>query len=467
MTAIAPWFVLPTQSKRCEQAVVLGAGLAGCHVAFELAERDVHVQLLDAGVNVAAGASGNTVGIVKPFVTREPHDTNAFYLSAFDFLINRLTNNASLKRQAEFNACGVLQLLEHRYPENKAYQVCDAAQASKIAGLPIDSHAIYFARGGYLNPKALCSAIVKHPNIDLQLNTPISDMVRKHSQWQLQQAGDKPPIVCDTLILANGEQLNRFDQTRELPITPARGQTSCFAMNTMHDRQTLPEYLLSDNEPSSGAMHTGVLQTVVTGKRYAIPCDSSVIVGASFARNNQNTELTDEDHAANLQGLTSLLPSIDVRADAIAGFCGTRATTPDRLPDVGPVPDFQAYRQNYELIRNGLPAEEFKNATYQDNLFVIGGFGSRGIVSAPYCAMLLAEHICNVKTPENTPASNASESNSSVSISTASSSSTSNPSENQDRSAGDLSSWSTLIHPGRFIIRDLKRARPLIYSNQQ
>lgn len=422
-TTTKPWFVLPDKPVSCEPVVVLGAGLAGCHTAYELAERNIKVLLVDGNNHIAGGASANPAGIVKPYLTRSPCLSNDFSAAAFAFLLNRLENNPSLQVQSQFKACGVLQLIERSYTNDQAYRTCTPTQASDIAGLSIDKDAIFFPRGGYLNSQALCSAMIQHPNIDVQLNSFVKRIEHNNAQWtltievpsaRLSAANDEKltskTLNCNSLVLANGEHLNRFKQTQLLPVTAARGQTSQFKTDSANQ-----------------------LRTVVTGKHYAIPMNNHVHAGATFTRDDDSKKLQEIDHNANRSGLSTLLPELRSEQKATSGFCGIRATTPDRLPLVGPVPNFIAYQQDYKLIKNGLPDKKFKAATYQSNLYVIGGFGSRGIVSAPYCAMLLAEQLCKNTTSATRPET--------------------------------LARWSTLLHPGRFAIRALKRNHALIYSD--
>lgn len=412
MTTHAPWFASPTAGGIDTPVVVLGAGLAGCHTAYELASRNVKVLLLDAGDFVASGASGNSVGIVKPFVTRRPSNADQFYTAAFEYLLQRLSNDTSLRDESEFNACGVLQLIDKGYPDNSAYRLCTCEQASQIAGEQINSEALFFARGGYLNPQSLSAALLKHQNIDVQLGIAVSQINRADSEWLL--ATNDKTIKCKTLILANGENINQFAQTKELPITAARGQTSRFNLDNIK------------------------LRTVVTGKHYAIPQRNGLVVGATFTRDDKSRHVNDADHNQNRSGLDTLMPSLAVADAAATGFCGIRATTPDRLPIVGPVPDFKAYQKDYKLIKDGLPAHQFVTAKYQKNLFVIGGFGSRGIVSAPYCAKLLATQLCQTDSTLETC---------------------------NTTKLNTLTHWATLLHPGRFMIRALKRNNPLVYSD--
>ena len=206
--------------------------------------------------------------------------------------------------------------------------------------------------------------------------------------------------------------MNKFSSTCALPIVAARGQSSRFAV--------------------SG---NAVLKTVVTGKRYAIPDGKSVIIGASFVRDQTDTQIRRCEHEQNRTGLNTLIPTIDIDPEALSGFCAIRATTPDRFPVVGPMPQLSGYPENYARLSDGLPGHRFPNASYYKGLYVISGFGSRGIVSTPYCANLLADYLLGSADQNR---------------------------KNSDEDSEILSSWSAQLHPGRFKVRDLRRTRGLI-----
>jgi len=412
-----PWFALPTTSSHPlntqfleTPVIIVGAGLAGCHLAFALAQQNVPVLLLDAASTVAAGASSNDAGIVKPFVTRDTSAADQFYRAAFDYLLEQLSVNTPLAQHASFNPCGVLQLLNNPYPANASYASCTSMEASALAGVTLGCDAIHFSPAGWLNPAGLCHGLVQHKNIDLGLRTAVQSIRASNNGWLVDTQSrttdnssarmverDKT-LECHQLILATGECLNQFTQTSDIPVMPARGQTSRF--------RTIGE---------------NPLRAVITGKRYVIPHGHDLIVGASFKRGSINRDIQVDEHDQNRQALNELLPIIKISDTAVAGFSGIRATTPDRLPVLGPMPDLSSYPDDYALIKNGLPAARFPAASYHSGLSVIGGFGSRGIVSAPYCAKLLTDYLIN-------------------------------------NNGQQLAQWASLLHPGRFMVRTLKRA---------
>ena len=86
------------------------------------------------------------------------------------------------------------------------------------------------------------------------------------------------------------------------------------------------------------------------------------------------------------------------------------------------MPDVPAYRRDYADIRHGRPVESHAPATYRRGLYVLGGLGSRGFQTGPLAAEVLADQMTGQ--PSALPAS-----------------------------------LLAAIHPGRFLIRALKRGR--------
>ena len=435
-----PWFQLPdapdlinsTLGSKTNPFVVIGAGLAGCNLAYELAQRHQHVLLVDKGNTVPDGASGNSAGIVKPFVTRAPSTAAHYFTAAFNYFLYRMQQQA-FAQAADFNQCGVLQLVQKSYPPNAVYTCTTPAESSALAGVTINSHGIFFDKAGWINPAAFCAALVAHDNIQTRFNCRVDEIAPDDTVWRLSctqlsaseaHTGDKTgreieaskhshTINTSQLILTNGASLLAFRQTQAIPITAARGQVSIFS-----PVKPLP------------------LKTVISAKHYFIPSQNNLHVGASFSRDNTQEDIDETDHQQNLNGLNALNSGIAVNPTPSGGFVGIRATTPDRLPVVGPVPDADAYRQEYALIKNGLPAERFKPASYHTGLSVLGGLGSRGIVLAPYCARLLSDWLCStLPVIENR----------------------SDSAEQTDMTA-TLQANSDLLRPARFIIRQLRRA---------
>ena len=391
-----------------EPIAILGAGLAGCWLARLLAERGIVVRLIDAQANVAAGASGNAAGIVKPHVTRTPCLAMDFHIAAHRCLLQQLESMPELRQGSDgdtlFNGIGVLQLIGKAYPASMHYDCLNCTEARGIAGIPLSSTALHFQDSGWLDPGALCRELVRHPGIVMSTGCHATGIARcneplRQAYWQLtiRQGQD---VKASRLVLACGDSLGEFPQTRALPIVAARGQISRFLMKA---RETVP-------------------RCVISGKHYVIPDGQSVLVGATFDRDVVDDRIHLQDHARNLAGLRETLPCLQVHETASAGYAGVRATTPDRLPLVGPAPNMDRVSTVYADLKHGRTLDQYPALPCPEGLFLLGGLGSRGIVTAPMAATILADMLTGVGT------------------------------ESWDR-------WAPLLNPARFRVRDLKRGK--------
>lgn len=397
---------------------IVGAGLAGCWLARILAEKGVPVCLYEKNDQVALEASGNPAGIVKPFVTRSLSSGMSFHCLAHQFLLDRLAE-FNLEYASGFNRSGVLQLVHSVYEESQYYSCKTEDAGTRIAGINTHSPSLLFKDGGWLNPNALCNALVQHPLITLRTGFELAgiDDSTDNKNHQLSFT-NKERVFSHHTVFTVGSAIQLLPGHSDIPLTPARGQISYF------------EFLDSSR----------TLNCVVNGKHYAIPTSKGVYVGATFERDSTNSNVTEKDHLSNLNGLKELLPDLKVHEVASRGYAGIRATTPDRLPLLGPLPDFKLAREIYGDIRHGKSLECYAPLPCKKGLYMLGGLGSRGIVTAPLCAQLLANHLlgANGDIPDTDRLSE--------SLAT--------------RENFDLNGWAPQLNPVRFLIRQLKRNQP-------
>ncbi len=393
----------PVSPDSSDPIVVIGAGLAGCWMARTLAESGASVVVLDQAIAAACGASSNPAGIVKPFVTRSPCLAMNFYVEAHRYLIKQL-HAWNLTEACNFTVCGVSQLVEKPYPQSAHYEVIAATDAEHEPGLHGERNAIHFKQSGWLNPAALCNALLEHPLIKIQTDCTVSSITNNEDvtgstanqkKWHI-SLEDNPEMQTSHLVVCAGVSLPAIGITSTLPVTPARGQISRFAL-----------------EAGSTS-----LQKVVSAKHYVIPDGDTVMVGATFNRDDTRSAVLPEDDAANLAGLAETLPALRVRPSAIESYAGVRATTPDRLPLVGPLFDPERVAHAYADLKHGRKLDTYPPLPTLDGAYVLGGLGSRGIVTAPFAAKLLADLMLG---------------------------------------GTHINAWSTLINPARFLVRRLKR----------
>ena len=404
-----------------EPAIIVGAGLAGCWLARTLAEAGLPVVVLEASTHSASGASSNPAGIVKPFVTRSPGLAMHFYVQAHQLLLERL-KSWNLLEACAYVECGVVQLVEQAYPASQHYVNLSPEAVQAELGVPVDAHGLLFKQAGWLNPAALCHALLQHENIQLRVGCSVQSIEDgAASRWQVRCSNE---VVLHTshLTLCTGVALNGFSQSEQLNVMPARGQLSRFSIDS-------PALVDSPAFADGPAFE---LERVINGRHYIIPDGKSLIVGATFYRGNGCGEVMPEDDEVNRQGLTDTLcgPSMGrtegchvtdtVSSQAVQAYAGVRATTPDRLPLIGPLPDAVECQRIYADLHHGRNLSAYPTLPIHPGLFVSGGLGSRGIVTSPMAASLLADHMTG---------------------------------------GNKLTEWAPLVNPARFQIRALKRLR--------
>ncbi len=382
-----------------DPVVIIGAGLAGCWMARTLAEAGIRVTMLDKAPYAAGGASSNPAGIVKPFVTRAPCLAMSFYVAAHRYLREQLLA-WDLVDVCGFTDCGVAQLVDKPYPTSAHYTNLAPSEMQDALGVQSNGHAIHFEGAGWLNPAALCSALLEHELISLQCECVMTTMSCTQTtpvRWQI-DLEHKPAITASHVVICTGTSLPDIPISCSLPVTPARGQISRFKLES----------------------ESPLLRTVISGKHYVIPDGRTVLVGATFSRGNSFAGVVTKDNIANASGLGETLPALNIQPTAVEAYAGVRATTPDRLPLVGPLPDAKRCAAAYADLKHGRNYHAYPTLPVHASAYVLGGLGSRGIVTAPFAARLLVDFMLG---------------------------------------GYSINAWSPLINPARFQIRDLKRGK--------
>ncbi|MBU3693623.1 MAG: tRNA (5-methylaminomethyl-2-thiouridine)(34)-methyltransferase MnmD [Rhodocyclaceae bacterium] len=392
-----------------DRALVIGAGIAGASVAAALALRGIAVTVLEAE-RLAAGASGNPLGVVRP----EP--------SGLDHPISRLTamgtlwlrgwlegrwRARSLGTGAEAqpptvhaDRCGAIRLprddkharrlREHAEASPPEWmQWLGAAEASDRVGAPVAGDGVWIAEGWNVRPPDLVAALLAASGAAVlagrvrsiaPADVPTGSRLVSSNHACVTPGGDSRPadgtyvpVTTDAVPEPGGLgpsgsggrpawRVTLGDgTTTEWPlivIANAFGVSGHIALPLRHVRGQLSWTEGGDGE---------VLQAIVCREGYVTPAvDGRNIVGATFQRDDADLAPRDEDDRTNQWRLSRLLPGWADRPLGPARV-SVRAATPDRLPLVGAL---------------------------APGLYASLGHGSRGLTCAPLCGELIASMVC-------------------------------------------------------------------------
>ena len=399
-----PWFLLPETACAERHAIVVGAGLAGAACARALAERGWRVEVLERN-GIAGDASGNPAGVLMPRLNAVMDAAARFHLSAF---LNTVAWLAALEQRGldtGFRQTGVLQLDRRRRHVGRIHPALPAevvaalerAAAEARAGLPLAGDALFYPLGGWLPPRRLCRRLLDHPGITVRTATAVRDLAFADGRWHL--ATPNGTVSAPTVVLANGAAATMAAPEAQWNLQGVRGQVS-WLQAPRHAWPALP----------------------VSGDGYATPTDEDfLLIGATFDTACADPALRECDHQANLARLRESLPSLAGFAVA-GGRVGFRTSSPDRLPLIGPVPDTAWYREAYRELRHGPRRRPLPPARYRPGLYVTTAHGSRGLSTCPFAALQIAALLEHEPLPL-------------------------------------LRDTGYRVHPGRFLVRDLKRRR--------
>ena len=371
--SMPPWFRPPQAAIPERRAIVVGAGLAGATSAFALAERGWQVQVIEAGTGVAAEASGNPAGVLMPRLNADMDAGARFHLAAFLNTVAWLEALEGRGLDTGFHRSGVLQLDIRRRHVRRIHpalppDVVTAVEreaAQSLAGRPLAGDALFYPAGGWLSPPHLCRQLLDHPAIEVRTGMAVEQLLPADDRWRLHT--DTTILEAPIVILANGAAAMDTLPGLHWNLQRVRGQIS-FLDAPRTDWPALP----------------------VCGDGYVTPTgDPFLVIGATFDSSCHDPALREADHRANLDTLRQSLPTLAAHPVS-GGRVGFRTTSPDRLPVLGAVPDADFFRTAYADLRHGPHRRPLPPARYLPGLHVTSAHGSRGLATCPFAAMQLA-----------------------------------------------------------------------------
>jgi tRNA 5-methylaminomethyl-2-thiouridine biosynthesis bifunctional protein len=341
-----PGAVPPTPTFKARRIAIIGAGIAGAATAHALAQRGHAVTVYEAADSPAQGASGNHVGVFRPLPSLD--DNRLARLLRHGFLLGR--RRFCAMQEAKLGWTGVLHIArdakhektQQRIAEQHALpaEFCrfvDRAAASELAGWPVEMGGWWFPQSGWINPPSLVRALLA--SLDVRCGRRIAQLSE---------------IDADEIVIANGIDAAALAPDFKLPIRAGRGQVSL-----------VPEAA------------TPAFDIVVTRLGYVTPAlDGLRCAGATTQSGDRDLAPRLDDHVENLNRLDMALPGFGQGLDpaGLQGRVSIRPMSPDRLPIVGPL-------------------------SASAGLWIIDGFGARGLVFAAICAELLASQISGEPLP--------------------------------------------------------------------
>lgn len=348
---------------------IIGAGIAGCLLAKNLADRGIEVSLIDSATRAGTGASGNRQGAmyVKPGV--EFNDQTRLALASLLFSQRFYTSHGG----QHWHPTGLLQMAwsprEHErqqqllkrnsYPADIMFSV-NQGTASQLTGVDTPAGGIWFPGNGWIEPAKLCDALIAHPLINKVFNFSVDGLTSTDNIWRV-SAGDHADILATRVVICAGHLSPE--------LIPGAG---IYRFKSIRGQVT---HLHHEDLKAPNA--------VICGQRYVNPTNGGIAVtGATFDLRDDNPQTTEASHYENIMELQTMLPTMLRSPDRLTGHLDNlegktafRCTTHDYQPVAGELYDAQE-----NAVTGG---------------YLLTGFGSKGLTYAPLLAEYVADILCN------------------------------------------------------------------------
>lgn len=336
--------------------VVIGAGIAGASLARAFAALGHRATVVEAE-HAGAGGSGFPAALVTPRLDAGDSEIAALHAQAlaragalYAAVPEAVVAHGVLQlEQAARDAGRYRKIADQDLWPAGTMTVVDAATASAHLGEGVETGGLMMASALAVRPAPVLEAWLSEAN---RVTASVERIEQTAKGWRLLSAEGDLILAADVVVVAAGWGTAALADY--LPLSPVRGQADWVDVEA----------------------ETFVPPVAWGG--YRVPTGEGFLFGATHDRGRVDTAASAEDTARNLATLSARLPETAVlMPGTMHSRAAIRATTPDRLPLAGAVPD-------------------------RPGLYVLGGLGSRGFCVAP----LLAEHVAALATGTPSPLPN-------------------------------------------------------------
>ena len=332
--------------KGAYDVVVIGAGVAGCCCARELARYDLGVLVVEAGNDIACGATRANSGIVHGGYDPEPGTLKARYNLAGSKLyptwaselgFSYMRNESLVVGFDEADRAALEGLLargEQNGVEGLSLISGDAARELEPCLAPEVTCALRVRTGGICNPYEVALASLENAianGVELALCSSVERVEKAGDGFVVTLAAGRR-VAARAVVNAAGvhaDEIHNQLSARKLKITPVRG-----------------DYLLFDTAVDAHFSRTVFQVPTAKGKGVLVSPTTAgnLFVGPSATGQSDKDKLatSTDDLAAIVEGAKRTWPGASTRG-VITNFCGVRAKGTDHDFVIGEADDVPGF----------------------------------------------------------------------------------------------------------------------------
>ena len=329
--------------------IIVGGGIAGISIAFELLKRNEEIMLIDKNTNAASEVAG---GIINPIVFRRTTKSwriDEMLPEALSFYsdFEKKCNSQFLKKIVIRRFFSSKQEAETwgKKQKKEAFRdyLAELTEEDSLFSKVKNEFGSGRVKNAYwINPKKF----IKEAHAFLKKETIYKKETFEYNKIDLTKKKYKN-IPFTRIFFCEGHQVKNNPFFNQLPISWTKGQLLTIRSQNLYNK------------------------TLLNRKCFVLPREKDVfLLGATYEWNATNYKTTNDAQSELLEKFKYIS---DERPEIICQEAGIRPTTPDRRPFIG-----------CHQIHN--------------NLFIFNGLGAKGYLIAPLLSKELMESILENKT---------------------------------------------------------------------
>lgn len=353
--------------------VIIGAGIAGCSLAYFLSKYSKSVLLIDKNENVAFGASGAAGAFLSPLLGK-PNKFKDLVTKALIFSTNFYKNNFP----ELITNCGTCRIPKNQEDEEKfqtyiPYMDFEYKKYEK---------GYFFEIGSVVKSYEICKNLSQ--NVEKLFNYEVETIEKIEDLWFINNE-----IKTKKLFLTTGADISLIEE-KYFDLRAVWGQKIDISTSTNIEINYHKECSLAkskDNITSIGATHHRFEKNQIKGSYDLKLKNINNLNHDDYTKTIMQNDIDELLKKANDIKKLENIKIIDIKI-------GARASSIDYFPMVGKLIDSKKSFEKYPHLKNGFQIKN-ENLEMIENLYVLNGVGGRGFVLSLYLANLLVENIFN------------------------------------------------------------------------
>ena len=377
-----------TTSQPKKTIAIIGAGIAGCSTAYQLARQGLRCDIYEEANGVANKASGAAAGIFHPQITNDFNVGSQFSWLAYLYLLRFLNGLMPTQKERVLYNRGLYRFLNRRQNKQEFLQlVADNRLSDWIQDQTKFSTecAVFFPHAAAVDIKKFCQLLldlVPKQHCNLLTNASVKNIEPTKIGWLL--STNSQQVQYEHIIFCGGARSKLIPQLTKDETHVTRGQTTLASMPLLANQ-------LSDN---------------LCAKTYIVPKNNHAFMMGTTFEDLVDDQLNASSQQAILATTEKFLSSIAMpttefedNQQTLSGTLGYRLHTKDRLPLVGGVVNYQKIRRDLELLGQRRLVRQQLGYYHHSNLWLNTGYGSHGLLYALLASQHLVSMISNSISP--------------------------------------------------------------------